>query len=73
MNEYENELQTMASDLRAGREIVYDQNDLRRLFDEKEMFSNVPAKAVWGAVFRFFLPAILILLAIYLCIFLLRK
>ncbi len=58
---YREELQVIAGRIQSGKSVDYDAQELDRLRVQKEMVESVPAMAVWGAVFRLFLPALIFL------------
>ncbi len=54
---YSTELDHIAELLESGHEIEYDADELARLREQLRLVRSVPRIAVWGAVFRLFLPA----------------
>ena len=68
---YIDQLLKMQKALRQGESIEYDQADLERLKEQEMLIDGLASAKVWGAVFRFFLPAILFLAVIYLLVFIL--
>ena len=62
---YVEELQQHAAALRAGQEVEYDEHELRRLRRQKHLVESVPMSAVLATLFRFFLPAILLLAGMF--------
>ena len=69
---YEGELVLMGRALREGDELIdYDPEELSRLRAQKQRVDSIPLTAVWGAVFRFFLPAIIFLGVLWFLIYLL--
>lgn len=69
--EYEAVLDVVGKRIRAGHEPEFDLAELDRLAKQREVVESVPMSAVWGALFRFFLPGlgvliVLVLIALYL-------
>ena len=56
----------MSEEIRQGRSTVYEESEMDRLRQQSNLVSTVSSRAVWGAVFRFFLPAIIFLALLYL-------
>ena len=69
---YRRELDALGERLRAGRSVAFDEAELGKLRERKRLVESVPAAAVWGAVFRLFLPVIVVV-AILVAILLLRR
>lgn len=68
---YVEELERHAAAIRAGQEVAYDEDELARLRRQKHLVESVPFSAVLGAMFRSFLPGILLLAGILaLCLLL---
>jgi hypothetical protein len=66
---YSKELEALARDIKAGRPLALDPAELERLRSQLGQVRSVPASAVWGALFRFLLPGIVvfgILIAIWI-------
>ena len=61
---YERELDKVGMALSQGQSITYDKPELERLLEQKRTLERIPALAPWGAVARFFLPAVILLLVI---------
>lgn len=55
---YPAELRTYAKEIAGGREIHFDEAELRRLNAQLQNIRAVPRSAVWMAVIRLFLPAV---------------
>ena len=68
---YRDELCRMQKELRQGEEIEYDATDLKRLKEQGTLIDELATARVWGAVFRFFLPAIIFLAVIYTLLYIL--
>ena len=56
---YGKELDELGKRLRAGERPSFDDAELEQLRQQKRLVASVPYSAVWGAVFRLFLPAII--------------
>ncbi len=63
----------MAETIRNGGALTYDSHDLERLRKQYELIASVPRSAVWGALFRFFLPSILFLGGLFLILAVLKN
>ena len=70
--EYSKELDGIADRLSRGDRIEYDEEELARLKENLDLMRSVPRAAVWGAVFRTFLPGFLFVAAIWLLYVLLQ-
>ena len=71
--EYELELERISAERRTGKAIGYDDRELDRLERQQKDVDEVPASAVWGTVFRLFLPGIIFLVLLYLILAFLRR
>lgn len=69
---YREELKRASSELAAGTPVQFDERELERLRHERAAVNQVPLRAVYGALGRLFLPAVLFLAVLYGLIFLLR-
>lgn len=69
---YRETLVEIARGIEGGQLPEFDAAELERLRKEKVLVDSVPARAVWGAVIRMFVPAILFLLLLFLVLLLLR-
>jgi len=69
---YREELDHVAEAIRAGLAVSYDESELMRLRARAAAFTSIPSSAVWGAVFRLFLPAIAVVGLLLLATRLLR-
>ncbi len=58
-------LDTLAQEIRAGKHLILDENELLRHERTVEAFLQVKPLHVYWALFRFFLPAILLLVALW--------
>jgi hypothetical protein len=58
---YAKELDELAVRMRAGERPAFDARAIARLRRQKRLVESVPYSAVWGAVFRLFFPAIVVL------------
>jgi len=65
---YSKELDDLAVRIRAGESPAFDPAVLNRLRKQKQLVESVPASAVWGAVFRLFLPAIVVVVVLVIII-----
>ncbi len=71
---YEGELVLMGRALREGDKLIdYDPEELSRLRAQKQLLDSIPPSAVWGAVFRLFLPAVIFLGVLWFLVYLLRR
>ena len=71
---YEGELVLMGRALREGGELIdYEPAELSRLRAQKQLVDSIPPRAVWDAVFRLFLPAVIFLGILWLVVYLLRR
>lgn len=70
---YRTELEELARRIRAGESPSYDEAVLEELRMQKRLVASVPASAVWGAVFRLFLPAIVVVAALVILILVRRS
>ncbi len=64
---YQLELTALAESIRRGDRIAFDEADLPRLRRQKDLVESVPSSAVWSAVVRLFLPAVVVLLVLVAC------
>jgi hypothetical protein len=69
---YRKELGELAQRMRAGERPAFDQRELARLRKQRRLVASVPFSAVLGALFRLFLPAIVVI-AILVAIILVRR
>ena len=69
---YRTELDRMGLVLERGEQLMFPEAELVRLRAEKKLFNSIPRSAVWGAVLRLFLPAIGLLLLLFVAAYLLR-
>jgi hypothetical protein len=69
---YGDELEELATRIKTHASIDFDAADLRRLEEQRGLVRSTSPKQAWLAIFRFFLPAILFLLALALLVFLLK-
>jgi hypothetical protein len=69
---YREELDELGARIRAGESPAFDEAELERLRKQKRLVESVPASAVWGAVFRLFLPVIIVV-AVLVIIVILRR
>lgn len=69
---YRKELGELAQRMRAGERPVFDEKVLARLRKQRQLVASVPFYAVLGAVFRLFLPVIVVV-AILVAIILVRR
>ena len=69
---YSKELDDIGAVIRAGNQIEYDEDELTRLKKELAVMRSVPIAAVWGVVFRTFLPGLLFVTGVWLLYLLLR-
>jgi hypothetical protein len=67
------ELSRLAGIIQSGLPIEFDAAELSRLSSQQRNFVSVPWSAAWGAIFRFFLPALLLIAALCLLRFLLKR
>ena len=65
---YRKELDEIARRMRAGESPEFDEAELKRLRKQKRLVESVPASAVWGAVFRFFLPVVVVVVILVIII-----
>ena len=73
---YARELDEIASAIRSGASIEYDQDELRRLLSEKHLVESTNRRHIISYLVKFFAPAIILLIviwAIYAFILLLSK
>lgn len=70
--EHDGELDELARRIRSGDQIDYDPDDLERLAKQRQMVESIPARAVWGAVVRFFLPGVALIVGLLLLYVFLR-
>ena len=70
---YAKELEGIAKRLSECAEYSYDTDEIERLRKQKLAISSVPDSAVWGAVFRLFLPAIFVFIALAIILYLKRR
>jgi len=72
--DYEGELLLMGRALRDGYEVIkYDSKELDRLRAQKHLVESVPSSAAWGALFRFFLPSIGLLIFLWVLLSVVRR
>lgn len=69
---YCKELDELAERIRAGERPAFDEAQIEQLRAQKRRMESVPYSAVWGAVFRLFLPAIIVM-AVLASIAILRR
>lgn len=69
---YSKELDDLTVRIRAGESPSFDPEVLNRLRKQKRLVESVPSSAVWGAVFRLFLPAIVVVVILVVIIVLRR-
>lgn len=69
---YGKELDDLTVRIRAGESPSFDPEVLNRLRKQKRLVESVPSSAVWGAVFRLFLPAIVVVVILVVIIVLRR-
>lgn len=62
------ELEELAVRMRAGEKPDFDPAVLKKLRKQKRLVERVPASAAWGAVFRLFLPAIIVVIVLLIII-----
>ena len=72
LRRYRRELNELGERIRAGESPAFDEVELERLREQKRLVESVPSSAVWGAVFRLFLPAIIVM-ALLAIIVILRR
>jgi hypothetical protein len=70
--QYAAELDDLARALRSGKQVNYDPDELARLSAQYRLMKSVPRRAIWGAVFRTFLPAFALGAVLLLAILFLR-
>jgi hypothetical protein len=70
---YSRVLETLAQDLKAGRPVTFDEQELARLENQLRVLRSVPSSAPWIALAKLFAPAVLILFALTLIVWLLRS
>jgi len=61
-------LRDLSARMRAGESPEFDASVLDELRKQRRLVSSVPASAVWGAVFRLFLPVIVVVVALVIVI-----
>jgi hypothetical protein len=69
---YRTELDRMGLALERGEQVIFPDAELTRLRAKKKSFNSIPRSAVWGAVLRLFLPAMGLLLLLFVAAYLLR-
>ena len=69
---YRSELDRIALALANGEPPMYIEQELVRLRAQKKLVERIPQSAVWGAVIRQFLPAVAMIVVIFLLIYALR-
>jgi hypothetical protein len=69
---YSIELDDIAEQIKNGRSVEYDQNELTRLQEQLSLVRSIPFTTVRGAVVRIFLPAFVLLGVLLLIISILR-
>jgi hypothetical protein len=70
--QYAKQLDMYAEMIRRRQQIVFEEAELARLAANLVLMRSVPRAAVWGAVFRLFLPGVLFVAGVWLFYFLLR-
>lgn len=70
---YKEELKQMQVAIRQGESVDFDRVELERLKKEQALLDRISPATVWGAVIRFFLPAMLLLGGIYLLLWIIRR
>lgn len=65
---YAKELDDLAVRMRAGEKPDFEPAALEKLRKQKRLVESVPVSAVWGAVFRLFLPAIVVVIILVIII-----
>ena len=70
---YSQELVLVKRAIREGGTINYELAELQRLRDQLHSVRSVSSAAIFGALFRLFLPAILFLAALYLLLYIIRR
>lgn len=70
--EYAQTLTEIADQIRRGTEPQFEHDELERLRAEREFVRSVPARAVWGAVAQFFLPAVIVIGVLLAVLWILR-
>jgi len=70
--DYVSVLQALAQTLKEGKQVTYDQDDMDRLSRQRAAIEDVDSKTVWGAVFRFFLPALVLIAVLVLLLVVLK-
>jgi hypothetical protein len=65
---YALQLPQLAASIRSGQPVEFEAAELDRLRDQKRLVESVPLRAVWGAVFRLFLPGLLLIAGIWLLV-----
>ncbi len=66
-------LDAVGARIEAGTPPEFDAGELRRLRAQRDAVRRAPASAVWGAVFRLFLPALVFLATLFGAVLLLRS
>jgi len=69
---YAKELDVLGKRIQQGERITYDEKELDRLREERELYRSVPLSAVYGALFRFFLPGILLVAVLFAMLYVFR-
>jgi hypothetical protein len=69
---YEKELEEVGHQIRRGENICYDEAELARLLAQKHLVERIPARVVWTAIGRFFLPGLVFLVLLLAIWYLLR-
>jgi len=65
---YAKQLDELGVRMRAGEEPAFEPAALEKLRKQKRLVESVPNSAVWGAVFRLFLPAIVVMVVLVIII-----
>ena len=65
---YRRSLTDVSHQIRRGVEADYDEAELARLREQRRLVNSVPMRAVWGAVFRLFLPALLVIVVLLILV-----
>jgi hypothetical protein len=72
MEKWLDELESIAAQLQRSQSFDYDPSELKRMAAVDARIRAIPPSAAWGALFRFFLPAIILLAALWGIVFVLR-
>ena len=71
--DWEGELAVVQAAIQAGRKPAFDSDEIERIIISNRAAREVSLRAVWLTVLRFFLPALLLIGAIWLCVSILRS